>query len=59
IWPTFNDEFRRICEARAVARMESIDDRRSYIKKVEAIRGSVKRQELEADILMAWKARHS
>jgi hypothetical protein len=49
-----SEEWRRICEATSTLKTP-LEQRRKYLALVEKHRGTVARQELEAEILKQWK----
>ena len=49
-----SEEWRRICEATSTLKT-NLQQRRKYLALVEKHRGTVARQELEAEILKQWK----
>jgi len=51
---TYSEDWRRICEATTTLKTEK-QQRIKYLNLVEKHRGTVARQELEAEILKQWK----
>ncbi|TXG78919.1 hypothetical protein E6Q11_00070 [Candidatus Dojkabacteria bacterium] len=54
---TNSEAWRMECEARYVARMRKLADRRAYLEAVEGRRGIVGRKALEREINEQWQKR--
>jgi len=55
---TWSEAFRAECEAKSVLR-KPLEDRRAYLKDVEARRGKPAVERLKADIERLWRAARS
>jgi len=53
-----DEEGRRRCEAKMVLAMPKLEQRRDYLRRIEAARGIKGREYLEAEIRKVWKETH-
>jgi hypothetical protein len=52
-----SEDWRHECEAQAIAKLQSLDDRRARLEWIEAKRGKAAADKLRATMQALWKAR--
>ena len=52
-----SEDWRHECEAEAIARLQTLDDRRAHLEWIEAKRGKAAADKLRATMQALWKAR--
>ena len=55
--PTYTEAFRLACEARYLAALPRLDERRAYLKRVEIRRGAAAKAQLEQAMHEEWLSR--
>ena len=52
-----SEDWRHECEAQAIARLQTLADRRAHLERIEAKRGKAAADKLRATMQALWKAR--